>query len=78
MSIKVGINGFGRIGRMVLRSIIENNIKDLDVVAINNRSENHSSNSTKSIYTNFYSHSYLPNIFLAIITTLSLVKLKFS
>jgi len=38
MSIKIGINGFGRIGRMVLRSIIENNIKDLNVVAINNRS----------------------------------------
>ena len=37
MSIKVGINGFGRIGRMVLRSIIENNRKDLEVVAINNR-----------------------------------------
>ena len=38
MAIKVGINGFGRIGRMVLRSIIENNRKDLEVVAINNRS----------------------------------------
>ena len=38
MSIKVGINGFGRIGRMVLRSIIENNRSDLQVVAINNRS----------------------------------------
>jgi len=38
MSIKIGINGFGRIGRMVLRSIIENNRKDLEVVAINNRS----------------------------------------
>ena len=37
MSIKIGINGFGRIGRMVLRSIIENNRKDLEVVAINNR-----------------------------------------
>ena len=37
MAIKVGINGFGRIGRMVLRSIIENNRKDLEVVAINNR-----------------------------------------
>ena len=37
MSIKVGINGFGRIGRMVLRSIIENNRSDLEVVAINNR-----------------------------------------
>ncbi len=37
MSIKIGINGFGRIGRMVLRTIIENNIKDLEVVLINNR-----------------------------------------
>jgi len=37
MSIKVAINGFGRIGRMILRSIIENNRKDLEVVAINNR-----------------------------------------
>jgi len=38
MSIKIGINGFGRIGRMVLRSIIENKRKDVEVVAINNRS----------------------------------------
>ena len=38
MTLKVGINGFGRIGRMTLRSIIENNRKDLEVVAINNRS----------------------------------------
>jgi len=38
MTLKVGINGFGRIGRMVLRSIIEQNRKDLEVVAINNRS----------------------------------------
>ena len=38
MSIKIGINGFGRIGRMVLRSIVENNRKDIEVVAINNRS----------------------------------------
>ncbi len=37
MSIKIGINGFGRIGRMTLRSIIENNRKDIEVVAINNR-----------------------------------------
>ena len=38
MALKIGINGFGRIGRMVLRSIIENNRKDIEVVAINNRS----------------------------------------
>ena len=37
MTLKICINGFGRIGRMVLRSIIENNRKDLEVVAINNR-----------------------------------------
>ena len=37
MTLKVGINGFGRIGRMALRSIIENNRKNLEVVAINNR-----------------------------------------
>jgi glyceraldehyde 3-phosphate dehydrogenase len=37
MALKVGINGFGRIGRMVLRSVIENNRKDLEIVVINNR-----------------------------------------
>ena len=37
MTLKVGINGFGRIGRMTLRSVIENNRKDLEIVAINNR-----------------------------------------
>ena len=37
MTIKIGINGFGRIGRMTLRSIIENSRKDIEVVAINNR-----------------------------------------
>ena len=37
MGLKIGINGFGRIGRMTLRSIVESNRKDLEVVAINNR-----------------------------------------
>ena len=37
MAIRIGINGFGRIGRMVLRSVIENNRKELEVVAINNK-----------------------------------------
>ncbi len=37
MTVKIGINGFGRIGRMVLRSVVENNRKDLEIVAINNR-----------------------------------------
>jgi glyceraldehyde 3-phosphate dehydrogenase len=35
MAIKVAINGFGRIGRNVLRAIIENGRKDIEVVAIN-------------------------------------------
>ena len=35
MTIKVAINGFGRIGRMVLRAIVEGNRKDIAVVAIN-------------------------------------------
>ncbi|MGH8763606.1 MAG: glyceraldehyde 3-phosphate dehydrogenase NAD-binding domain-containing protein, partial [Nitrosospira sp.] len=34
MTIKVGINGFGRIGRMVFRAAIQN-FKDIEVVAIN-------------------------------------------
>ena len=44
MATKIGINGFGRIGRMVLRSIIENNRKDVEVVAINNRAKSEVSN----------------------------------
>ena len=35
MTVRVAINGFGRIGRLVLRAIIENNRKDIEVVAIN-------------------------------------------
>ncbi len=35
MAIKVGINGFGRIGRNVLRGIIESGRTDIEVVAIN-------------------------------------------
>ncbi len=35
MAIKVGINGFGRIGRLVLRSALENNETELDFVAVN-------------------------------------------
>ena len=35
MTVRVAINGFGRIGRLVLRSIIENGRDDIEVVAIN-------------------------------------------
>ena len=35
MAIKVGINGFGRIGRMVFRAAVENFANDIEVVGIN-------------------------------------------
>jgi glyceraldehyde 3-phosphate dehydrogenase len=35
MTVNVAINGFGRIGRLVLRGIIESGRKDINVVAIN-------------------------------------------
>lgn len=35
MTCKVAINGFGRIGRLVLRAILENRRSDIEVVAIN-------------------------------------------
>ena len=76
MTIKVGINGFGRIGRMVLRSIIESKRKDIEVVAINNRSNAeissfllthdtiHGSLKNKISYSDKYiiiAYSYMPN-----------------
>lgn len=35
MAVKVGINGFGRIGRLVLKAILERYPNDLEVVAVN-------------------------------------------
>ena len=35
MTVRVAINGFGRIGRLVLRSIVEHGRTDIEVVAIN-------------------------------------------
>jgi glyceraldehyde 3-phosphate dehydrogenase len=35
MAVKVAINGFGRIGRLVLRAIVESGRTDVEVVAIN-------------------------------------------
>tara|TARA_B100000287_G_scaffold381115_1_gene385255 strand:- start:450 stop:1457 length:1008 start_codon:yes stop_codon:yes gene_type:complete len=37
MKIKIGINGMGRIGRMIVRSIIENNYSNIEIKHINNR-----------------------------------------
>jgi glyceraldehyde 3-phosphate dehydrogenase len=35
MSIKLGINGFGRIGRLVFRAILERQLDDVQIVAVN-------------------------------------------
>tara|TARA_Y100000590_G_scaffold384576_1_gene456047 strand:- start:53 stop:1060 length:1008 start_codon:yes stop_codon:yes gene_type:complete len=37
MKIKVGINGMGRIGRMIVRSIVENKYSNFEIKHINNR-----------------------------------------
>ena len=39
MTIKIGINGMGRIGRMIVRSIIENNYSNIEIKHINNRTK---------------------------------------
>ena len=38
MTLKIGINGLGRIGRMVIRAIIESKNKNIEIKHINNRS----------------------------------------
>ena len=38
MAVKIGINGLGRIGRMVIRSIIENKDNSIEIKHVNNRS----------------------------------------
>ena len=39
MTIKIGINGFGRIGRLIARAIDEYDITDIELVAINSPGE---------------------------------------
>ena len=43
MSIKVGINGLGRIGRMIIRSIIEKGNNNIKIKHINNRTSSEAS-----------------------------------
>ena len=43
MAIKVGINGMGRIGRMVIRAIIESKNNNIEIKHINNRSNSEAS-----------------------------------
>ena len=35
MKYKVAINGFGRIGRLTLRSLLNRNLENLEIVAVN-------------------------------------------
>ena len=39
MKIKIGINGMGRIGRMIIGSVIENNYSNIEIKHINNRTK---------------------------------------
>jgi len=43
MTVKIGINGLGRIGRMVIRSILENKNKNIEIKHINNRTDSRNS-----------------------------------
>ena len=43
MALKIGINGLGRIGRMVVRAIIETKNKNIEIKHINNRSNSETS-----------------------------------
>ena len=52
MKIKIGINGMGRIGRMIVRSIFENNNTNIEIKHINNRT---SSEACKTFKIRFYS-----------------------
>ena len=45
MTVKIGINGLGRIGRMIVRSVLENKNKNIEIKHINNRTN--SENSTQ-------------------------------
>ena len=45
MAIKIGINGMGRIGRMVLRAIIESKNRNIEIKHINNRTNSEISSS---------------------------------
>ena len=74
MKIKIGINGMGRIGRMIVRAIYENNYKNIEIKHINNRTNSETcSNLLKydSIHGKFNAEISLMK------TTLLLIKIKF-
>ncbi len=58
MAVKVGINGFGRIGRLVLRAILAKYPNDIEVVAINDIVDAHTNAHLLKYDTNY---GTLPN-----------------
>ena len=42
MAVKIGINGFGRIGRMVGRAVLESKNKNIELVAVNDLTDSKS------------------------------------
>ena len=64
--MKVAINGFGRIGKLVFRALLEKNPKDINIVAINELGSVESSahllkyDSVHGILTVSYTHLTLP------------------
>jgi glyceraldehyde 3-phosphate dehydrogenase len=58
MAVKVGINGFGRIGRLVLRAILAKYPNDIEVVAINDIVDAHTNAHLLKYDTNYRT---LPN-----------------
>ena len=43
MTIKIGINGLGRIGRMIIRSLVESKNNNIEIKHINNRTNSETS-----------------------------------
>ena len=59
MTVKVGINGMGRIGRMVIRAIIESQNKNIEIKHINNRSNPETSCALNESSANRFSFWYV-------------------
>ena len=60
MTIKIGINGLGRIGRMVIRSLIESKNKNIEIKHINNRTN--SETSVLLIKTTLFMENLIANV----------------
>ena len=63
MKIRVGINGFGRIGRQVFRAIWEQYPEDLEVVAVNDLTDNQTlaNQRARSVALLFQTTAYIPD-----------------